>query len=167
MQIRSLLSVAFLMVVAGAHPLAAQGPTVVAAQSALGRCTYETCAIRLDRSFVGGRRINSGLEGVSVPMGFVGGGLVRAVDAVPRALDEASRGRRNAIKATVVGVIAGLALAYSLEGARGDPLLWNDAQVFGGILAAGAATVVTVQQSIYAERHFSRAIWLYNRELPR
>ena len=147
--------------------LDAQGPVAAAAQPLLRRCSYETCAIRLDRSFFGGRRVNVGLDAVSSPMGVLGNGLVIAVQGVPLAVQEAGQGRRNAIKAAISGLIGSLVVTYALQGARGDPLEWNDAQVFGGLVVGAAALVVAGQQSIYAERHFSRAVWLYNREVPR
>jgi hypothetical protein len=143
-------------------------PTITATQSALGRCSYETCAIRLDRSFFGGRRVMIGLEGVDNSMGLIGGGLVNAVDRVPAALAEAQSGRRNSIKAQIFGVVGVFAVAYSLQSAYGtDPLEWNDGAVFGALAVGSAATVTGLVQAMYAERHFSRAVWLYNRELPR
>lgn len=150
-------------------PLHAQGPTVAAAQSVLGRCSYETCAIRLERTFFSGRKINVGLESVSSsPMGLVGGGLVNAVNRVPLALDEAQKGRRNTIKAVVAGVISTAAVYYAVQGTINvDPLDWNDGRVFGSLLVGTASAMTTLVQSVYAERHFSRAVWLYNREIPR
>lgn len=155
------------LLITSSPSLDAQGPVAAAAQPLLRRCSYETCAIRLDRSFFGGRRINVGLDAMSSSMGVFGHGLVAAVDAVPVAVQEAAQGRRNAIKSAIAGLIGSLALTYSLQGARGDPLEWNDAQVFGGLALAGVTIVVAGQQSIYADRHFSRAVWLYNREIPR
>ena len=161
------LTVIVTLLISSPEQLDAQGPVASATQSSLRRCTYETCAIRLDRSLFGGRRVNVGLDVISSPMGLVGGGLMTAVDAVPLARDEVMMGRRNAIRSAIVGVIGALALAYSLQGTRGDALEWNDGQVFGGLIVGGVATVAAVQQSIYADRHYSRAVWLYNRELPR
>lgn len=163
----SQLTLLVTLLVSGLAPLQAQGPVAAAVQSSLRRCTYDTCAIRLDRAFFGGRRVHVGLDALSSPMGIVGGGLVLAVDAVPLAVEEATMGRRNAIRAAVAGLIGGLALTYSLQGTRGDPLGWNNGQVFGGLLLGGVAIVAAGQQSIHAERHFSRAVWHYNRELPR
>ena len=40
------------------HSPAAASQT--AAQSALGQCSYETCAIRLERAFFSGRKVNVG-----------------------------------------------------------------------------------------------------------
>jgi len=143
-------------------------PTISATQSALGRCSYETCAIRLDRSFFGSRKVMIGLEGVETSMGALGGGLVNAVDRVPTAAMEAQLGRRNSIKAAVLGVAGVLAVLYSVQRTNGvDPLEWNNGQVFGALMVGTAATFAGVVQSVYAERHFSRAVWLYNRELPR
>ncbi len=153
----------------GVVPLRAQGPTLAAAQSALGQCSYETCAIRLERTFFSGRKISIGLEAVtSSQMGLVGGGLVNAVNRVPMALNEAQQGRRNALRAVVAGAIGTLALYYSIQGTRGiDPLDWDDSRVFGGLILGSAASVTGLVQTVYAERHFSRAVWLYNREIPR
>ncbi len=141
-------------------------PTIGASQSALRRCSYESCAIRLDRSYFGGRKVMIGLDGVENAMGIAGGGLVNAVDRVPLALAEAQSGRRNAIKAQVFGVVGALALAYSLQRVNGtDPLAWNSGEVFGSLAVGSAAAIGGFVQSMYAERHFSRAVWLYNREL--
>lgn len=159
------------VVIAGSTvlPLHAQGPTLAAAQSVLGQCSYETCAIRLERTFFSGRRINVGLESVSSSqMGVTGGGLVNAVNRVPLALDEAQKGRRNTIKAVIAGAIGTFAVYYSFQGTRGiDPLAWDDSRVFGGLIVGSAAAMTGLVQSVYAERHFSRAVWLYNREIPR
>jgi hypothetical protein len=146
--------------------LRAQGPTVAATQSALSRCSYETCAIRLDRSLFGGRRVTVGLDAKSTPMG-IGGGLVNAVAAVPQAAEEAQRGRGNSIKAFAAGVIGALAVTWSVSGTGSDALEWNNGKVFGGLALGLAATLTAGQQAVYAERHFSRAVWLYNREIPR
>jgi hypothetical protein len=154
------------LLLAPARSLGAQGPTLASAQTALSRCSYETCALRLDRSFTG-RRVSVGLEGVSSAMGPLGGGLIDAVQPVPAALAEAHAGRRNALKATIATVVASVAAVYAVQGASGDPLLWNDAQVFGGLAVSLAAAGTTLVQMTYAERHFSRAVWLYNREIPR
>ena len=159
----SLLAAAILAV-----PASAQAPTISAAQSALGRCSYETCALRLDRAIFGGRKIIVGLDAISSPFGLVGGGLIDAVGRVPGAVAEAQSGRRSAIKAGILGLLGSLAIAYSVQGTRGiDPLEWNDAQVFGGLIAGSVGVVAGLVQATYAERHFSRAVWLYNRELPR
>ena len=148
-------------------PLQSQGPTVTASQSALGRCTYETCALRIDRSLFG-RKVAVGLDAFSSPMGVIGGGLVNAVDRVPLAREEAQKGRRNMIKAAVLGAIGSFAILYSVQGTRGiDPLEWSNGRVFGSLIVGSAATITGAMQAVYAERHFSRAVWLYNREIPR
>ena len=161
---------AFILValIACVTPLQSQGPTVTASQSALGRCTYDTCAIRIDRSLFGSRKVTVGLDAFSSSMGLFGGGLADAVDRVPLALEEAQQGRRNMIKGLVTGVIGSFAILYSIQSTRGiDPLEWDNGRVFGSLIFGSAATIAGVVQTVYAERHFSRAVWLYNRELPR
>ncbi len=162
------LSFSLLTTVILSAPASAQAPTVTAARSSLGPCSYETCALRLDRAIFGGRKIIIGLDAVSSPFGLAGGGLVSAVGQVPGALEEAQSGRRNAIKSAILGLLGSLAIVYSVQGTQGiDPLEWNDAQVFGGLIAGSVGVVAGVVQATYAERHFSRAVWLYNRELTR
>jgi hypothetical protein len=38
---------------------------------------------------------------------------------------------------------------------------------FGALTLGLAGTITAGVQAMYAERHYSRAVWLYNRELPR
>jgi hypothetical protein len=149
-------------------PLEAQGPTLDAAQSGLGRCTYETCALRRERTMFGGSSIVTGRVGAATPMGLLGGGLVLAVERVPGALVEAQQGRRNAIIAAIAGVVGGLAISLALQNAlRDDILAASDGQFYGSILVGVGATAVFGVNSVRADRHFSRAVWLYNGELPR
>ncbi len=151
-----------------AQPVAAQGPTVDAAQTALGRCTYETCAIRRERTMFGASVIVTGRIGAATPMGLLGGGLVLAVDRVPGALAEAQKGRRNAIIAAIAGVVGGIAMTLALQNAfRDDILAASDGQLYGSLLVGVGATAVYGVNSVRADRHFSRAVWLYNAELPR
>jgi hypothetical protein len=146
----------------------AQGPTIAAAQTALRGCTYEACALRISTGVFSGERVSKGLMGQSEPFGFGGGGLVRAVNAVPSALKEAQAGRGLRIKGSVITVISALASGIltvaALREANSDALtrnLW---------IATGVSTVATFYGGALvsrSEEHFSRAVWLYNKELPR
>ncbi|MDZ7629900.1 MAG: hypothetical protein U5K74_00735 [Gemmatimonadaceae bacterium] len=148
--------------------LGAQGPTVTAARTTLEGCTYDACALRLDRSFFGGRKVVVGLDGQRLPMGAIGGGLVTQVARVPGAADEARAGRGNALKAAIGGVIGTIASVVALnQFDRGNSGSSNDGVAFGALGVGVVASITAGVQAQYAERHFSRAVWLYNRELPR
>ena len=101
-------------------------------------------------------------------MGILGGGLINVVDRVPSALTEAKLGRRNAIVSTIAGIAASLAITVALNGLNGSSInTVGDGQVFGAIALGTAGAITAGVQRVYAERHFSRAIWLYNREAAR
>jgi hypothetical protein len=149
-------------------PVQAQGPTVANARATVDTCTYATCAIRLDRAFFSGRKVIVGLDGQELSLGPLGGGLVSVVDRVPAAAAEARSGRRNAIKSVVAGTLGsiGVIVAVRRYGER-DLFIRNEGLNFG-VLTLGLAGAITAGvQGMYAERHYSRAVWLYNRELPR
>ena len=147
----------------------AQGPTIDGQRSAaLRTCTYERCALRIEGNFFGGRSIRTGLEGVAERVGMLGGGLVRNVGYVPGALMEAEAGRRNAVKAAIAGVIASIALTTAFTSPYASTFENNGAgRAWGGLLVGGAAIIVGGVQTIHADRHFSRSVWLFNRELAR
>jgi hypothetical protein len=149
-------------------PVKAQGPTVASARAAVDACTYATCAIRLDRGFFSGRKVIVGLDGQELSLGPLGGGLVSVVDRVPAAAAEARSGRRNAIKSTVAGVLGSIAVIVAVRSYGDRDLVIRDEGIAFGALALGLAGSITAGvQGMYAERHYSRAVWLYNRELPR
>lgn len=91
-----------------------------------------------------------------------------AVERVPGALTEARIGRRDAMIATVAGVIGAFAIGLAVDALRRDDILSaSDSQLYGGLLVGTAAVVAAGVKSARADQHFSRAVWLYNRELPR
>ncbi len=149
-------------------PVQAQGPTVASARAAVGPCTYETCAIRLDRGFFSGRKVIVGLDGQELGLGALGGGLVSVVDRVPAAASEARMGRRNAIKSAVAGALGSIGVLVALRRYGDRDLVLGNEGAAVGVLTLGLAGAITAGvQGMYAERHYSRAVWLYNRELPR
>ncbi len=110
----------------------------------------------------------TGRDGVWTSMGVLGGGLVFAVAPVPGALEEAQHGRRDAIVAAVAGVIGGLALSASLQASTSaDILAASDTQLWGGLIVGAAGLGIWGVKAVNADNHFSRAVWLYNRELAR
>jgi hypothetical protein len=159
------LSIALLLLTCVHVGVHAQSPAVPTAT--LTGCTYDSCAIRLDRGIFGGPTIRIGLEGTPVRMGSFGGQLAKVVLRVPAAEREARAGRANAIRsyaASTLSAVAALTLAFGgsrLGGAGSESRIWTAV----GVSALGG-TVASVQ-NVYAGRHYSRAVWLYNREIPR
>jgi hypothetical protein len=147
---------------------AAQGPTLRDAQSALRSCTYDTCALRLSTHVFRGVTVRRGLNGSEEWFGFAGGALARAVSTVPAAEAEARIGRRRYITggiAAVVGALASTALALlATRGANSAGLtrnLWIGSGAMGGVAFYGSTQLARGDES------FSRAVWMYNRELSR
>ncbi len=141
---------------------------MTAARVAPGSCPYETCALRVEPGFFGGHTLVVGVDGVRTNFGFHAGGLIRAVDRVPAALAEAQLGRSNAIVSSVFATLAGLGLAVALNGVtlpNTDKV--GNGQAFGALVLGAAGGIVSGVERVYAERHYSRSIWLYNAALPK
>jgi hypothetical protein len=157
------LSLALPAVATCAH---AQAPALAAAQGTLTGCTYDTCALRLDYKFFGGVRVRTGLDGESKSVGIFNGQIATSVARVPAALAEARAGRSSSIKsfaASLVTTAATLAIIYG--GNRDVGIHSSRAWTALGVGAVGS-TIAGVT-NLSAQRHFSRAVWLYNREIPR
>lgn len=147
-------------------PVVGQGPTVSAARSALSTCPYELCALRVEPGFFGSRKLVTGEDGVRTNFGLLGDGLISVVNGVPAALAEAQRGRRNSIMSNIAGVVSGIGLVAALNasvGANIDKV--SDGHFFAACAVGAVAGVTATTQFVFAQRHFSRSIWLYNREL--
>lgn len=154
--------------VSGAFDAGAQGPTLDNARGVLQGCTYDSCALRLSTHLFRGVTVRKGLSGPEEQMGFAGGGIVRAVAAVPSAATEAAIGHRRYRRGgifTLVGTIASSTLAVlAVRDANSRTLtrnLWIGAGVMGGATFYGGTLIARGDES------FSRALWLYNREIPR
>jgi hypothetical protein len=145
----------------------AQAPTMSTAQTTLKQCTYEACALRLERGVFLGDRVRIGLDGAKVGFGFTGSGVTRSVASVPEALAAAKVGQRQRTIGQIVGLAsaftaAGLLSTADFSGNRNDDVrFWTAAGVgvAGGIIGG-------IQLSRSTES-FSRAVWLYNKALPR
>jgi hypothetical protein len=151
-----------------AATIAAQGPTLIDAQATLRNCTYETCALRLSSRVFRGVAVSRGLYGPQEDFGFAGGALRRAVQAVPAALAEAELGHRRYVRGgvySIVGTLASTGLAVlATRQANSDTRsrnLWIGAAVMGGVSLYGGTQIAR------GDENYSRAIWLYNKEIPR
>jgi hypothetical protein len=148
----------------------AQTPAVPAAQAILTGCTYDSCAIRLDNGFFSGPTVRVGLDGQPARMGAFGGQLAKMVLRVPAAQLEARAGRANAIKsfaASMVSTAGVLALVYGGKGIRAIGSAGSESRLWTAVGVSAVGGTVAAVQNVYAARHYSRAVWLYNREIPR
>jgi len=162
----TLFSIAVLPLFASA--VAAQGPTLADAQTTLRACTYESCALRLSTRVFRGVAVSRGLDGPKEQFGFAGGSLRRAVSAVPAALAEAEIGHRRYVRGAIYSLVGGLASSvltflavrdtYSQNTTRN---LWIGSAAMVGVGVYGGTYVARGNES------YSRAIWLYNKEIPR
>jgi len=162
----TLFSIAALPLFASA--VAAQGPTLADAQTTLRACTYETCALRLSTRVYRGVAVSRGLNGPHEQFGFAGGSLRRAVSAVPAALAEAEVGHRRYVRGgiySLVGTVASTALAVLAVRDANNPNatrnLWLGSAAMVGVGVYGGTQIARGAES------YSRAIWLYNKEIPR
>lgn len=162
----TLLSIAVLPLFASA--VAAQGPTLADAQTALRSCTYATCALRLSTRVFRGVAVSRGLNGPLENFGFAGSSLRRAVSVVPAALAEAEIGHRRYVKGGIFSVVGGVAsTALTLFALRDSyspnttRALWIGSAAMAGVGVYGGTQIARGAES------YSRAIWLYNKEIPR
>jgi hypothetical protein len=156
----------FSLLAAGAQ---AQAPTISAAQTAVKQSTYDTCALRLERGVFFGDRVRVGLDGEKMGVGFTGSGVSRAVASVPDALAASKIGERQRTIGQVIGLVSALTAVGLLSQAdfsgnrNGDDN--NRFWAAAGVSAVGG--IIGGIQLSKSTQSFSRAVWLYNKTLPR
>ena len=136
------------------------------AQAPAGACTYDTCALRREGVFFS-QRVVAGVGGrVVARQGFAGFRLDSVLAASPRALAEARIHRREArvggallLAGTVLGAVA------LVDAARDrDDLTTARATM---LVAGAGMSLVGGWRAQIADRALNRALWWYNRDLPR
>ena len=145
---------------------AGTGPfTAVAQSSAAPACSYDTCALRREGVFFS-QRVLAGAQGRVVARGgFSGFRLDSALAGSERALAEVRRHRREARLGSALSlagaVLGGIGI---IEGVRLD-----GATTHGAALTVAGALVsgVGAWRLQISDRALNRAIWWYNRDLPR
>lgn len=146
----------------------AQAPTPANAMTIPHGCTYDTCALRLSSRVIGGMRVQRGLDGPWQRFGFAGGGVVRAVQSVPAAFAAADSGHRMFKAGAITSIIGGLASAVMFSAAARNDISGSSRNTFiAGGFAGGLVSVFGGIQLTRGNERFSRAIWLFNREIPR
>ena len=152
-------------------PAAAQTPGTpadaapdVPAGATADECTYDLCALRIEPALFG-PRIVAGADGAPVGrLGLFGGDLSAAVSSNEVALEQA-RIYEDARLPSVLAAV-GASLLLSVSGASG--VAGGDTSVrTGAYVGAVALGVVGIQLGLRSQRAASRAVWEYNRDLPR
>ncbi len=128
-------------------------------------CTYDTCALRVESAFLGTRLVR-GIEGVPVAgVGLFGSNLSEVVGSSERALEHARIYDRTRTPAVLTALGAGLLLGFGAATAQDDQV--SDGVSLGMTLGGLGLTVVSIRLGSQSQRAFSRALWWYNRDLPR
>ncbi len=159
------MAVCITLLAAVATAARAQGPVAGAASGGLAGCTSDRCALRLNYGF-GGDGVRVGLDGPTTGMGMTGCTLSRMVAPVPAARIEAERGWHQRTRGLVAGLISASVLS-SLSVAAVAQVDMDPGQVTALIGGSIATLIYGAVQGTRASQSFSRAVWLYNREIPR
>ncbi len=151
-----------------ASPLAAQAPTMAAAQTGARACTYATCSLRLENGGFSGPRIRTALDGAATKVGFTGNGIVAAVSAVPAAFSEAKLGHSASVRGRTIGLVTTSAgFLWMLIAAQSKNDNTRLTSIYGGISVGVIGGLFSAAQMTKADQYFSRAVWMYNTALPR
>jgi hypothetical protein len=122
------------------------------------------CTLEIDRGpFI--RATIRRADGVSAHIGFTGSSVVRFVDGVPDAMEEAHDGQRHARRRNVAAIVGIGALSFGMiaiaqSDSRSAVLISLSSLVVGL-----AATVPMRSETRLSAQAFDRAVWLYNRSL--
>lgn len=149
----------------GARSAVGQTPTASSAPFVATSCTYDSCALAIERGFWG-QKLRRGLNGPTQGIGFGSSALVRAVTNVADARREAEIGRsrqiRGNITTTVAALVGALWMSSSVAGSVARP-----ARLEEGLWVWAGLSVPGVIDQYRAQQNYSRAVFLYNRQLPR
>jgi hypothetical protein len=163
---RILLTLPFAVaLVAAAPPVAAQGAGRDAGQPPLSVCTYDECGLRVEPGGLFRTPVLlRGARGQHVAgFGRLGPDLPRIVAGADSAVAHARAFRPLQRRAGVAGLLAGAAAvtAIALDAASDA----NDSAPFS--IGAAVLGVYAGFETRRAVRELSRAVWWYNRALPR
>lgn len=139
-------------------------PAAAQPVAAPGACTYDTCALRVEPGFFG-RQIVRGADGEPAGrLGLLGSDLGDAVRSSERALEQARIYEGTRLPAVLAALGTGaLILAASVARVGGD----NEELATGALVGAAGLSALGVNLQLRSERALSRAVWEYNRDLPR
>ena len=162
---------------------AAAQPAPAAAGAVPARCTYDTCALRRESVFFS-ERLLAGADGrvVARPRLFGAFPLDSVVRGVPDAEPHARLYRRERVRSGVLTAVGGaLAIAgivSAIDGSDGDCTVVGVGSVVGCsnrnrgrttalVVGSAAFNIAGAWRFQIADRALNRAVWHYNRALPR
>ena len=161
-----LLSFVLAVILLSSAPAAGQEPSL---PNAASTCTYHACALRLEQ-----RRLLRGAEGQPIlSLGIWGAPSLRPqVASSDSALAYAAEFDRHYTAGTRTGFLGllGAAVAGALYAHYDDRALSSDRPIMVPLGVAAVSLGLTVyggRRMDRAMRSLSRAIWWYNRDLPR
>jgi hypothetical protein len=176
------LTVAAAVGAGGAAPVAAQ-PAAAPAGATPAGCTYDTCALRRERVFFADRLVAGTRGTVAARPRFLGAfPLDSIVRGVPEAEADARvyrREQRSGSALTLVGTVLGLAAVIDAVNRSGGECTVVAVGTTAGCtrgwtarntaLIAGSASfnLLGAWRLQIADRRLNRALWWYNRALPR
>lgn len=137
-------------------------PTVVRAQAAPDTsCSYSRCALRIKHGFLSTRLVRGTAEESVARLGWFGRGVDVLLAASDSAAYHARQYRSRLTTANVVGLVgAALLLVGAARGEGiGDGGPW--------ILAGLTLSLVELPFQLTSRGSLDRAVWWYNRDLPR
>jgi hypothetical protein len=159
-----ILVAGFLALLASSRSLPAQTPPPA-------QCTYDSCGLRLEPGFFGAS-IKRGVQGqTAAKIGLFNSNIERIVQGSDSATRFARSFRAQHTTAATLGIIAGAVALVSVF--QIDP--WDDGGsndgdndlATAGLIGSSVLGLVGAAVEISAQRALSRAIWWYNRDLPR
>jgi hypothetical protein len=129
-------------------------------------CPYEQCALRVAYNAAGSALVRGRDQIVINGLGFWARDMSEAFESHPPAQDLAASYRRRHNTGTVLSGVGALSFFVGLIAADGNISLDLDGP---SLLSLGGLTLIAVgsRVSLSAEDQLSRAIWEYNRTLPR
>lgn len=158
------------IVVAGCLALMTPSASPHAQTPPPAQCTYDSCGLRLEPGFFGAKIVR-GIQGeTAAKVGLFNSKIERIVQGSDSATRFVRSFRAQHTTAATLGIIAGAVALVSVF--QWEP--WDDGTGNGdndlataGVIASSALGLVGAAVEVSAQRALSRAIWWYNRDLPR
>lgn len=147
--------------VAPASLVAQTGP----ARTPPAGCTYQTCALRIEPSFLSAPQLLKGNPGVPVGhLGFFGGDVDTLLAGPDSAAMYTRRYLTDTRRSSTLGLLGTAAFIVAL--ATSDNGHDPDAVTTTAAVASVGFAIATIPFALRAARSMSRAVWFYNAALP-
>ena len=128
-------------------------------------CTYETCALRVEQSYLGAPKLLRGRAGEQVgALGMFGGGVDTLLAGPDSAAAYARRYVSNIRTSSTFGLLG--TIAFVVASVQSDGFRDTDDTAAAFALTGAGLTIVSIPFVVRATRSLSRAVWYYNSVLP-